>query len=134
FSRDWSSDVCSSDLQRLVLGTGRHPPLARQVAEEAFHFRAAHLARMPPAVGLDIAANPVQIRLLGTQAVMLHPQTAPNFVQQPWPFRLGSHAGYGCSAAVILHMDVSTPDNALNVSCSQPRAHRHKPLIPIGKA
>ena len=74
--------------QRLVLGAGCNPVAAGQAGEKRLHRRPVQIAWMPWKPGPDIPANPVHIRLLGAQAVVLEPQPAPHLVQQPrLPFR-----------------------------------------------
>jgi hypothetical protein len=88
---------------------------------------------MAQIVAADIAANPVQIGLFCAQTVVLQPQSAANFVQQPWPTRLRIGTAYDCGLTGILHRDVSLSDNALNVATSTLPGHHFKPLIRVGK-
>src|SRR3546814_6807423 len=76
---DWSSDVCSSDL---VLRPRRHVSLRGQHGQERLNLPLPHLPRMALAVGQDETPDPAHIRLLRTQAVVLHPQPLPHLVEQ----------------------------------------------------
>ena len=49
---------------------------------------------MSAAVDPDISANPIQIGLFRPQTVVLHPQSAPNFIEQPGPWRGRSWIAY----------------------------------------
>jgi hypothetical protein len=88
---------------------------------------------MTQAIGTDIAANPVHIRLLGSQTVVFDPQTAANFVQQARTLLILFGIAYDCGFTGILHMDVSLLDNTLNVSCQTKLQHRRNPLFCVGK-
>jgi len=69
--------------QRLVLGAGGHVVPRRQPGEKRLHRRPVQFRRMPRQPRPDIPADPVQIRLLRAQAVVLQAQTPPHLVQQP---------------------------------------------------
>ena len=45
-------------------------------------MRCTHVTRVPLAVKEDIASNPVDIRFLGADGIMLEPQALPNLVEE----------------------------------------------------
>src|SRR5690606_40466069 len=96
--------------------------------------RTAQLARVADAVLPDIAANPVEVCVLGTQAVAFQPQAAANFVQQARPARGRIRLRYGGPAAVIRHIAASMPDNAPTIAQGPTARSPPKPLITVGKA
>lgn len=56
----------------------------RAIGQEPLDLIAAHLPRMVLAVEEDDSTYPGHVRLLGTQALVLQPQSAPNLGKQPW--------------------------------------------------
>ena len=62
-------------VDRLILGGGCHLALHRKMSQERFHFSAAHLSGMPPAVRgameQDESPGPVPVRFLRAQRIML---------------------------------------------------------------
>src|SRR5258708_3975003 len=70
--------------QRLVLGRGRHIALLRQVTQEGRHLAGAHVLRMAQFMIEDEAAHPMDISLLGLQAVMTYTQRLPQSRNQLW--------------------------------------------------
>jgi hypothetical protein len=68
--------------QGLVLRRRRDFPHDRKVRQEGLDFRRAHLPRMPLLVEEDVAADPLQVLLLGAIAVMQRPQLFPHLVEQ----------------------------------------------------
>ena len=61
----------------------RHVVAGGQPGQERLHCRPVKFTRVPRQPGPDIPANPVQVRLLGPQAVVPHPQLPARFLQQP---------------------------------------------------
>ena len=45
-------------------------------------MRCTHVTRVPLAVKEDMAFNPVDIRFLGADGIMLEPQALPNLVEE----------------------------------------------------
>jgi hypothetical protein len=86
---------------RLVLRRGRHVSLDREMGQKRLDMRASHFARVPAPIEHDIAADPVDIRLLGAYAVVPEPDSIPHPVQQrasPRFTRIGYiHGGLGGS-------------------------------------
>src|SRR3990172_3262632 len=81
---------------RLILRRGAHPPHHGQVRQELLHFRRRHLPGMPLAVKEDEAFNPLNVLLLGTDAVVPEPEALLDLLEQPGPLRprevfLGEH-------------------------------------------
>ena len=74
--------------QRLVLRRSRHTAGHRELRQKRFHLRPAHLARVALAVKENEPADPVQVRILRPQAVVLHADPFANLVEQFW----GCHA------------------------------------------
>jgi hypothetical protein len=56
--------------ERLVLRRGRYAPLNREMREEAFDLGLAEAAGMLALVKSDEAPGPVEVRLLGLEAVV----------------------------------------------------------------
>jgi hypothetical protein len=71
--------------QRLVLRRSRYPTFPSQISEKLCHFRFRHLTRVPFIVKKNEPANPIHIRLLGSDAKMFAPDHVPNLIEQ---FRL----------------------------------------------
>ena len=69
-------------VQRLVLGRRRAMPVHGKVAEKCSHLLGPHGLRMTLAVKQDEPPRPVQIRFLGTNAVMLQPNDPAHPVQE----------------------------------------------------
>jgi hypothetical protein len=67
----------------LVLGRRSNVLLNREVTQERIHLRSTHLPRVAIAVKVDEPANPVNIGLFGTQAVMLDTATLAHLIEQP---------------------------------------------------
>lgn len=70
--------------ERLGLRRRADLAIARQMGEEGVDLGLRHLAGMPLAVKQDVAANPVDISLLGAQRAVADTQGAPDLIQQPW--------------------------------------------------
>jgi hypothetical protein len=68
--------------QRLVLGAGRDTSHDGQVRQERLDFRSPHVAGMPLVVKEDVAANPVDVGLLGADRVMEQTELVPHLVEQ----------------------------------------------------
>jgi hypothetical protein len=66
----------------LVLRRCRNLPGHRQMGEELADLGRAHVTRVTLAKMPDKSFNPIQIGLLGTQAVMQEPYAAANLLQQ----------------------------------------------------
>jgi hypothetical protein len=56
--------------------------LARSIGKEALDFRCAHRRRMPLAVEANEAFNPIDVRLLGADAVVAKADTIANPVEE----------------------------------------------------
>jgi hypothetical protein len=67
----------------LVLGRCRHVAHDREVGEKGLDLDRPHLARVALAKMSDKSFNPVQICLLGTQAVVQEAYPAPHLLKQP---------------------------------------------------
>src|SRR5690606_39812725 len=86
FSRDWSSDVCSSDLERLIqlgahvtegLGAGSQPEVGRAAAEECIdeivdHLSATHMCFVTAGMGggTGTGAAPVVARAAREKGIL----------------------------------------------------------------
>jgi hypothetical protein len=68
---------------RLILRGRGDMARDRKIGEKRLDFRRAHRRRMLLAVKMDVASNPVAIRLLGANAVVLQPDPMPNLVEEP---------------------------------------------------
>jgi hypothetical protein len=90
-------------VQRLILGCGCHLSIDRQMAQECHDFRLPHLPRMPPARESDEAADPMDVRLLGPNAVVAKPNHPPRLVDEA----PRSHSPLGHA-----HTSPATPANA----------------------
>ena len=66
----------------LVLGRCRHPPSHRQMGQKLADLGRPHVPRVALAKMPDKSFNPIQIGLLGTQAVVQKPDAAANLLQQ----------------------------------------------------
>jgi hypothetical protein len=73
--------------QRLVVRGRRHVPLRGQHREKRLDLGLAHVPRMPQPRPAHEHADPVQIGLLGAQAVVQIPRTLTHLVQQSWSRR-----------------------------------------------
>jgi hypothetical protein len=69
----------------LVLRRSRHPTVPSQISEKLRHFRFRHFTRVPLIVKKNEPANPIYIRLFGSDAEMLAPNHVPDLIEQ---FRL----------------------------------------------
>ena len=65
----------------LILSGGGDMSFDGQARQEGGDFLFAHLVGMPLALEEDEAANPIDVRSLGAQAVMLHPQMPPDAIE-----------------------------------------------------
>jgi hypothetical protein len=74
----------------LILGGGGDAPLNGKMAQESGDFFFAHLSRMPFLVEEDVAPDPIQVGLLGADAVTFDPQMPADAVEQ---LRAGRGAG-----------------------------------------
>jgi hypothetical protein len=70
-------------VQRLILGRGGDIAANRQVAEEGCYFRCGHLTRVTLVVEEDEAPDPLQIRQLGSDAVVTQADDLAHLIQQP---------------------------------------------------
>ena len=77
--------------------------------QERLHCRPVKFTRVPRQPGPDIPANPVQVRLLGPQAVVLEPHPPPHLLQQARLAACARPRGYGGLLAVIRHIGASMP-------------------------
>ena len=68
--------------QRLVVRGRRDAPLGGQHREEGLDMLGAHVARMLHAVPTDEEPDPVNVQLLGTEAIVQIARTLPDLVQQ----------------------------------------------------
>ena len=66
---------------RLILGCRGHPTLHCQRGEESLHLVGSQPDWMALAMENDEASNPIAIRLLGTDAVVLDPNFAADLVE-----------------------------------------------------
>ena len=66
----------------LVLRRGRHPLRDREVGQERLNLRGPHVAGVPLVVMQHEAPDPVHVRLLGTDAVVLSPDPVAELVQE----------------------------------------------------
>ena len=76
---------------RLILRRRGDMARDREIGEKRLDFRRAHRRRMALAVKMDVASNPVDIRLLGADAVMLQPDPMANLVEQTCRMRNRVH-------------------------------------------
>ena len=67
---------------RLVLRGRSDMARDREIGQKSLDFRRAHRRRMALAVKMDVASNPVDIRLLGPDAVMLQPDPLANLIDE----------------------------------------------------
>ncbi len=70
--------------QRLVLGGGRHFSLDGERREKLRDLRGAHLDGMALAVEQDVSADPRDVCLLGTAAVVARAEDIPRAVKETW--------------------------------------------------
>jgi hypothetical protein len=68
-----------------ALGRCRDVLFDRQMSEEGFDFALAHLERMPLAMEHDETLDPLEISVLGADAVVQHPNHQSNAIEQPRP-------------------------------------------------
>ncbi len=62
----------------LILGGGRHLAFDGEMRQEGLDLGRAERRRMTLAVEQHVASNPVRVRLLGTDAVVLEPDLGAN--------------------------------------------------------
>jgi hypothetical protein len=93
---------------RLILGGGGNLQLDREMRKERLHLPRTQLHRMALAMKMDEASNPVRVRLLGSDAVMLATNGVANLVEQARPakcvviqFWLGLVAATHASALIL---------------------------------
>ena len=80
-------------VQGLILGRGSHVSIDRQMTQKSLDFRLPHLPRMPPARKSNEAADPMDVRLLGPNAVMAKSDHPPGLVNEtPRPETILNHA------------------------------------------
>lgn len=72
--------------QGLILRRGSHASINRQVTEESGYLGFPHFRRMALAVEEDVAFNPLDIGLLGAQAIMTNSKCIADLVQQAGSF------------------------------------------------
>ena len=68
--------------ERLILRGGTQAALDREPGQKRRHFRGAHLGRVRLSMEHDVAANPVDIRLLGPAAVVPRSDDVPHPIQE----------------------------------------------------
>ncbi len=63
---------------------GRHRDFAlyRQVGQKRLHLSLTHLTRMPLAMKIDEILDPIDIRLLGAEAIVQVTDLLPQLIQQ----------------------------------------------------
>ncbi len=66
----------------MFVGGSGHPADCGEMCEKSLHLRRAHLRGMTFGVKQDKAANPIQIGLLGADAVVLKTDFVPHLVEQ----------------------------------------------------
>lgn len=66
----------------LILGRSCHPSIDRKMAEKSGYFFFAHFRGVPFFMKQDEAPDPLDVRLLGADAVALHSQMPANAVEQ----------------------------------------------------
>src|SRR5581483_3518780 len=97
--------------QRLVLRGWRYIKVARQMREKFRHFCLRHFGRMPFVMINNEALDPIEVSLLGADAVMLAPDDVAHLIEQ---FRFvslcpyGYDRGHGCDCQFSL--DKLKPD------------------------
>jgi hypothetical protein len=69
--------------KRLLMRRGRQVALVREVGEKGDDLARTHIYRMPLAVEQHVAAHPLDVRLLRSDAVMLVADTSTYLVEQP---------------------------------------------------
>ena len=77
----------------LILRGGGHIALHRQMAQKRLHLRHAHITRVALAMKQHKAARPIDIRLLGANAVMPRAQVNAHALEQLGRARRGGAAG-----------------------------------------
>lgn len=70
--------------QGLAVSRWRHRAVIGQVRQKGFHLRPAHLGRMPQPMKADEGLHPVDVGLLGAQAVMHQAQPFAQLVKYPY--------------------------------------------------
>ena len=75
----------------LILRRSGNAAVDRQMSQKAFDFGRLHLPGVAFAVKEDKAADPLDVSVLGADAVMLEPDAIPHLVQQT---RLGWQHGH----------------------------------------
>jgi hypothetical protein len=68
--------------QRLILGGSCHLSFNREVAEEGSNLRFAHFVGVALAMKEDEAPDPIDVGLLGADAIMFDPQVPADAVEQ----------------------------------------------------
>lgn len=90
-----------------------HVFLHRQVAWEGIHLRLGQLPWMQPAVEADVAADPVNVRLLGTPAGMPYPQNLHHAVIEPGRGPVGKQPnGFVLWLAVDIRQPLTRPNGS----------------------
>src|SRR5580704_9427925 len=79
--------------QRLVLGRGCDVKVACKMSQKFGDFLLGHFSRVSFAVVDDEALDPVDVSLLGTDAVMFAADDVPHLVEQFW-FARGRRSHY----------------------------------------
>src|SRR5439155_15339393 len=64
-----------------ILGRGGYVPLDRQVGEKSDNLRTSHFSRVSLAVEKNEASNPVDVRLLRPDAVMLETDALTHLIE-----------------------------------------------------
>ena len=70
-------------VQRLVLSRGGHLALHGQMGQKRLHLGRPHLRRMPLPVEQDEPSDPIDVGLLGADAVVQPPDDAADLIEQP---------------------------------------------------
>ena len=65
-----------------ILRRSRHIPLDREVGEKSDYFRTSHFSRVSLAVEKNEASNPVDVCLLGANAVVLETDALTHLVEK----------------------------------------------------
>ncbi len=77
----------------LILSGGGDGTIDGEMAQEGSDFAFTHHVRMAFAMEEDEAANPIEVSLLGAQAVVLHAQMPADTVEEFWTGRSCERSG-----------------------------------------
>ena len=67
--------------ERLILGRSGDILFDREMREEGADVLLAHFVRVAFAMKENVTANPIDVRLLGADGVMFHPQMPANAIE-----------------------------------------------------